>query len=339
MERPSGATIKRIDALNPQCWIPAERLEWEHWRRRMTGRGGAIDTQAALAMLEAFASVGAAAFDVTLLDIEGREQGFQRNRSLDELRHSIGRRLEAATGQQHSIVIRPRSTAALLIQLDDFTAEKAVPLAPHTFMTVCTSPNNFQVWLAVSDGPKETEAAKQLRTRVRRGAGADQSATGAVRLVGSLNFKSRYATDFPVITLSQVSAGRMTTIEALDKANLIAPAPTTPPASVPPQNPPARAARGRLWPDYQQALRGAPLKGDGSHDRSLADFMFCKWAVQRGWSIEETAEKLAEVSPKAQERMRVKADAGYTLLTARNAAAAVERDRSRRQALKGTVRL
>ncbi|MBV8833107.1 MAG: hypothetical protein JO108_28245 [Acidobacteriaceae bacterium] len=90
--------------------------------------------------------------------------------------------------------------------------------------------------------------------------------------------------------------------------------------------------------DYQQALRGAPLKGDGTRDRSLADFMWCKWAVQRGWSIEETAEKLAEVSPKAQERIRVKADAGYTLLTARNAAAAVERDRSRRQALKGTAR-
>src|SRR5215471_2533435 len=26
-------------------------------------------------------------------------------------------------------------------------------------------------------------------------------------------------------------------------------------------NPPARPARGRYWPDYQQALRGAPLKG------------------------------------------------------------------------------
>jgi RepB DNA-primase from phage plasmid len=305
----------------------------------MTGRGGAIDAQAALAMLEAFASVGAANFDVTLLDIEGREQGFQRNRSLDELRHSIGRRLEAATDRQHSIVIRPRSMAALLIQLDDFTADKAAQLVPQAFMTVCTSPNNFQVWVAVSDGPKETEAAKQLRTRVRRGAGADQSATGAVRLAGSLNFKNRYAPDFPIIILSQVSPGRVTTIEALDKANLIAPPPTTPPASVPPQIPPARAIRGRLWPDYQQALRGAPLKNDGTRDRSLADFMFCKWAVERGWSIEETAERLAEVSPKAQERIRVKADAGYTLLTARNAAAAVERDRNHRQALKATARL
>jgi len=174
---------------------------------------------------------------------------------------------------------------------------------------------------------------------LRRGAGADHSATGAVRLAGSLNFKSRYAPDFPIITLGQVSLGRMTTVAALQEANLMAPEPAQPPASVPLPNPPARAARGRLWPDYQQALRGAPLKGDGTRDRSLADFMFCKWAVERGWSAEETAEKLAEVSPKAQERIRVKADAGYTLLTARNAAAAVERERSRRQAAKGIVRL
>jgi hypothetical protein len=307
--------------------------------RRMDDRAGEPNTGMALAMLEAFGSVGAATFDVTLLDIEGREQGFQRKRSLGELRRSIGRRLEAATERQQSLVIRPRSTTTLLIQLDDFTAEKAAQLALQAFMTVCTSPNNFQVWLAVAEGPQEgEEKAKQLRTRIRRGAGADHSATGAVRLAGSVNFKSRYAPDFPLVALAGVSPGRTTTVEALQETNLIAPEPTPPPASAPLSNPPVRAARGRLWPDYQQALRGAPLKGDGNRDRSLADFMFCKWAAERGWSIEETAEKLAEVSAKAQERIRIKADAGYTLLTARNAAAAVERERSRRQTLKGTVR-
>jgi hypothetical protein len=66
--------------------------------------------------------------------------------------------------------------------------------------------------------------------------------------------------------------------------------------------------------------------------------MWCKWAIQRGHSIEQTAEKLEEVSAKAQERIRVKGDQGYTLLTARNAAAAVERDRERRPSFKRTVR-
>jgi RepB DNA-primase from phage plasmid len=132
----------------------------------------------ALAMLDTFARVGAKAFDVTLLDIEGKEQGFQRNRSLDELRRSMGRRLEAATATRHSLVIRPRSNTALLIQLDDFTPDKAAEIEPYAFLTLRTSPGNYQVWFAVSDAPKESakEAAKQFRTRVRRGAGADHSA-------------------------------------------------------------------------------------------------------------------------------------------------------------------
>jgi hypothetical protein len=230
----------------------------------------------------------------------------------------------------------------LLIQLDDFTAEKASQVATHAFMTVRTSPGNHQVWLAVGDGPKESEkdAAKLFRTRVRRGASADHSATGAVRIAGSLNFKLKYAPNFPVVTLSQVRLGGMTTVAALSQAGLIAPEQPAAGASVPPSRQFAvRAGAGRQWPDWQQALRGAPLKPDGSHDRSLADFMFCKWASQRGWGIEEIAEKLLEVSPKAQERVRVKNDQGYALLTARNGAAAVERDRCRRQGgLKSTTR-
>jgi hypothetical protein len=290
---------KELTLSNPHGGFQPNDWNGEHWRRRMTGRVGAIDAQAALAMLEAFASVGTTAFDVTLLNIEGREQGFQRNRSLDELRRSIRHRLEAATGQQHSIVIRPRSQTALLIQLDDFTANKAAQLAPHAFMTICTSPNNFQVWLAVSDGPKETEAAKQFRTRVRRGAGADQSATGAVRLAGSLNFKSRYAPDFSIITLGQSSLGRMTTIAALQEANLIAPEPAQPRRQCSPLKPDRTSRQRPFVAGLSASLTRRTLKGDGTRDRSLADFMFCKWAVERGWSVEETAEKLAEVSPKA----------------------------------------
>ena len=72
-------------------------------------------------------------------------------------------------------------------------------------MTLRTSPGNYQVWLAVSDAPKESdkEAAKQFRTRVRRGAGADHSATGATRIAGSLNFKTKYAPDFPVVEITR----------------------------------------------------------------------------------------------------------------------------------------
>ena len=296
-------------------------------------------------MLDVFASVGATAFDVTLLDIEGREGGFQRNRSLAGLRHNMPRLLQSATATQHSLVIRPRSTTALLIQLDDFTQEKAAQIEPHSFLTIRTSPGNYQVWLAVSDAPKESEkeAAKEFRTRVRRGAGADHSATGATRIAGSLNFKTKYAPAFPVVQITRSAAGSVTTVAALENAGLLAPReePRQPPASVPPSKTPqpGRTVTGaKHWPDYERTLRGAPLKGDGTPDRSLADFMFCKWAIQRGHGIEQTAEKLAEVSAKAQERIRVKGDAGYPLLTARNAAAAVERERRRHSFLKSPAR-
>jgi hypothetical protein len=100
---------------------------------------------------------------------------------------------EAAARSQYSIVIRPRSTIALLIQLEDFTQEKAVQIKPYAFLTLRTSPGNYQIWLAAADAPKESdrEAAKQFRIRLRRGAGADQSATGATRIAGSLNFKAK----------------------------------------------------------------------------------------------------------------------------------------------------
>lgn len=290
-------------------------------------------------MLSAFASVGARSFDVTLLDIEGREQGFQPSRSLEELRRSIGKRLESAERLQTSVVIRPRSTTALLIQLDDFTEDKARQMQLHSFLSLQTSPGNFQVWLAVSDGPKEPEAAKRFRTRVRRGTGADQSATGATRIAGSLNFKPKYAPGFPLVSIHYGNPGKTITTAELEQNGFLGPEITPqPPASVPPQPtpPPGRKPTGsgpapQHWPDYGRALSGAPKKKDGTPDRSLADFMFCKWAAERGHSVEAIAAKLIEVSDKARERVQVKDDNGYALLTARNAAAALERDRGRRQ--------
>jgi hypothetical protein len=164
--------------------------------QRADGRKGRVgDTPAgkASAMLAAFASVSAQTFDLSLTDLHGGPiKGRQRpSQSLEEIRRSIRRVLREAEHNQHNVIIRPRSAIALLIQLDDFTAKKAVQVQSCAFMTVCTSPDNYQVWLAVSDGPQENdrEAAKLFRTRVRRYAGADHSATGAVRIAGSKNFK------------------------------------------------------------------------------------------------------------------------------------------------------
>ena len=85
------------------------------------------------------------------------------------------------------------------------------------------------------------------------------------------------------------------------------------------------------------------MKRDGTGpDRSTADFMWCKWAIERGHSIDETAAKLAEVSERAQEAVR-RGDIekggvpGYCKLTAWKAAAAVDRERSHRQPMKSSA--
>jgi len=154
-------------------------------------------------MLNAFASVDANVFNITLTDINGDnlrprqypdwirpdpETKRLPDITLDDLRAKIGGLLQDTTRIQRNVIIRPRSASALLIQLDDFTADKAEGTAPHAFLTICTSPNNFQVWLAVSDGPQESEkeAAKQFRTRVRQGAGADHPARHVTRVSRSL---------------------------------------------------------------------------------------------------------------------------------------------------------
>jgi len=53
----------------------------------------------------------------------------------------------------------------------------------------------------------------------------------------------------------------------------------------------------------------------------MADFFGRMLGAQRGWSIDETANKLTEVSAKGQECARLH-DEGYALITAQNAAAA-----------------
>jgi hypothetical protein len=124
---------------------------------------------------------------LTLLDLDGREREFRRGRRLDELRRSSGRQLESAAANRRSVVIRPRSMTSLLIQLDDFTAAQAEKIAPQAFMTVCTSSGNYQVWLAVADGPRDSErdAAKLFRTRVRRGAGPFRASQSPRRSPGA----------------------------------------------------------------------------------------------------------------------------------------------------------
>jgi hypothetical protein len=276
-------------------------------------------------MLNAFASVGARAFNLTLIDIEGNKVHYRPNRPLEELHRIMPRVLQDAERHRHNVIIRPRSPTATLIQLDDLDREQTKHLAPHAFLCFQTSPAKYQVWVAV-----EKDAPKDFKLRLKRGAKADTTATESTRIAGSKNFKPAYVPAFPTVEIVRSSPGNITTAAVLEKAGFVAsPEPPQPPASVPPAktSPPGQRMTGPPhWPDYRDTLRKPKIK-DGKIDRSVCDFLWCKWAIERGHGIDETAAKLPEVSERAMQSVQ-RGDTNYPRLTAWKAARAVERDRN-----------
>ena len=87
-------------------------------------------------------------------------------------------------------------------------------------------------------------------------------------------------------------------------------------------------ADGRSWPDYARCLQGAPPnRGGTGPDVSKADFFFALASARRAWSVEDIAAELVRLSEKARENGE-----RYAVITAQNAAAAVERERQRSRA-------
>jgi len=192
-----------------------------------------------------------------------------------------------------------------------------------------TSPGNHQAWIAVSGIGSEGEA-RDFARRLKSGTGGQSSASGATRVAGTGNFKTKYHPNFPVVTILETHPGRTVTPEQLEGMGLVAapepaPAVTSFAARSQAKNGGQRDTSNKVWPDYARSLAGArpSLQGDGP-DRSMADFVWCMTAIDWGWSVEDTAAKLPGVSEKAREKIQLR-DKGYCLVTAQNAAAAVER--------------
>jgi hypothetical protein len=135
-----------------------------------------------------------------------------------------------------------------------------------------------------------------------------------------------------MVRISASAPGRIVAKEHLEERGLVAaPEPELPVAAfaartLEGQNGIARPRRAKVWPSYAISLAGAPprLQGNGP-DRSMADYNWCMTAIDWGWSVEDAAAKLSEVSEKAAERVRLN-DKGYPLVTAQNAASAVARN-------------
>ena len=202
-------------------------------------------------MLDAFASVGAERFDLTFTDLAGHKVSFRGNRSLDQLRPVLDGILNEAAKRQHNVIVRPRSTGVKLIQLDDLGEDMAARLLPVSFLIQRTSPGNYQAWLAVTDA--DAEFARQLR----KGTGADPTASGATRISGSVNFKEKYAPAFPCVETVHICLGRMTTRAQLQALGVVASPERTAPAIV--RNS-LRTPGARGWPSYQRRFPQSEIR-------------------------------------------------------------------------------
>ena len=288
----------------------------------MNENAGKAAHQEAQAMLQAFASVGAGRFDVTWTTAQGQPRRYEEAVRLADLVVRMPEILDRAERQRQNVIVRPDGPGITFMQLDDLNADKLPALAPAVFLILETSPGNFQAWLAIA-GAED----KDFTRRVKRGTGADTTASGATRVAGSVNFKDKYAPHYPRVMIRETRAGHRTSPSELQRLGLVAPAQEFAPL---PAAAPVRFASGgnRKWPSYAHALDGAPLDSEGQGpDRSRADFVWCMTAITWGFGVDETAERLIEESSKARANGK-----GYAELTARNAAAAVARRRSQPRA-------
>jgi|SRR4029077_15544149 hypothetical protein len=279
------------------------------------GRG----VEQARQMLDVFASLGTHTFDLTQTDIDGHKQSFHPAQSLTGLQHRIPYLMQAAVQSQHNLIVRPRSTAVDLIQLDDLSAAQLERARAAAFLILTTSPGNHQAWVGVRAGTPD------LPRRLRQGSGADPSASGATRISGSLNFKRRYAPDFPMVYILEASPQRVVTVGQLESLGLLAA-----PNQVQMFRHQNRIGKqAKQWPSYERCLQNAPPAHRNSKrpDVSRADFTFCLLAIDWGWSLTETCQRLLEKSCKARENGQA-----YAWLTVRHAAAVIQRRSTRTDA-------
>ena len=148
-----------------------------------------------------------------------------------------------------------------------------------------------------------------------------------LRIAGSPNVKHKYAPEFPAVRIETIHSGRIVELTEIEEffpklqqnaADCESPAQHLPnprwkdsrrthagshPITETTGDAPDWCQTNR-WPDYAQCLRGAPATLAGNPDRSRADFLWSKWALERGHYFGEVVAKLVEVSEKARQESK-----------------------------------
>jgi hypothetical protein len=254
---------------------------------------GESESARAIALFE---SVGASRFEVTMRDEAAARSALHRKHDAAELCARLPFYLKRNETRAESFIIRPRG--ASLIQVDDLSAELHARFEPFAFLTLCTSPDSYQAWLALPSGTSE-ETRADVRARLLRQFNltkpeADKGASGALRVPGSLNRKPKHEAAPPRVHLVQACAGRFVTPAELERARLLAP-----------PEPSAEQTRGApVRSEAQMPRYATKYKASGDVDRSRSDFDFALRALRCGCAQSDVEARLLELSAKAQARRR-----------------------------------
>lgn len=293
-----------------------------HDTRLTKEHGGAANSEASasIKMIETFESVGAESFDVTITNEQGQKEDFSPEQTSDEVKADIPSLLKKCEKAKVNLIVRPHFSGSdrRLVQLDDLDKAKVAKIDSLAFLVIETSPGNYQGWVAIEQGDKETER------RLKKAIGADESASGATRIAGSINFKSKYAPNYPRIKTVAINRSCTVSIDELARRGLLADLPPRHAPVAPRQKRSSFSSAPRNFPSYQRCLDDAP-KARNHHgpDRSKADWMYCLLSSDRGFSPEAIADQLMIKSEKAKEKGRE-----YALFTAMRAAESVESQRA-----------
>lgn len=277
-------------------------------------------------MVTALHKAGADRFDLTLKNVSGEKVKFQRRVSVNSFKGRLEVLLEEAERRTLSVIVRPHSPDTVFVQLDDLTPENAVLMVPYSCCVIETSPDNFQAFVALT-GLSDKAETDAVRRSLIKYAHADEGASGAARLAGSLNVKEKHHRpdgSFPRVRLTKVNHGLTLTPSELSANGLLQdlpvltlrPLPSTP------------RKRRRRAPIYALAVSAVRLKEDREIDRSAVDFHYAVVCLDWGFSYEDTARLLRANSPKAAER-----DDDYVERTVTNALRQYEARRASRPKL------
>jgi hypothetical protein len=256
--------------------------------------------------IDAFESVGVTEFKTVFLSrvpVGGNARCVGSEEvAASEIRARLAGYIRRSERQEQSVCLRPRD--GQLIQLDDCPAEVVERLAPYSFLTVETSPQNYQSWIALplTISNDERVAVRERLLRQLKDTGANGGAYNSVRLPGALNAKQKYKDaggHYPRVRLVASAPGLVVAPQLLEAAGLLA-APLPEKVVAMPTYSNTRLPEREA--DYYEYLRRSGKSDTDKPDRSNADICYAMVMLKMGWPRHYVAARINDHSQKAQGR-------------------------------------